>query len=227
MKKQNKPKQRSLRSKTDEQKEKFLEELAKVPVIQIACQRTGISRPTYYLWAKEDKEFKRLADKAIIEGISVVNDLAESKLINNIQQGNNTSIIFWLKHNNERFYPHRYSLDVQYSDFEVDNEYVMSFVKSLLFTYNQSPEEQERLIRKFLDSAEATDEQIKKAVIDAREKVYGDTKLDLYNKSVTMNDGIDENKTVKKGSVKKNGINVDNHLKIRGVKKHKDENGDR
>ncbi len=90
-------KKKSPQSQTKEQKERLLVELTKVPVVQIACQRIGVGRATYYSWRETDIEFRKTADKAISEGNFVINDLAESKLISNIQDGNNTSIIFWLK----------------------------------------------------------------------------------------------------------------------------------
>jgi len=90
-------KKKSPQSLTENQKERLLVELTKVPVVQIACQRIGVGRATYYSWRESDAEFRKTADKAIYEGNFVINDLAESKLISNIQDGNNTSIIFWLK----------------------------------------------------------------------------------------------------------------------------------
>lgn len=90
-------KKKSPQSQTKEQKERLLVELAKVPIVQVACQRVGIGRATYYSWREADMAFRKLADKAVTEGSLVINDLAESKLISNIQDGNNTSIIFWLK----------------------------------------------------------------------------------------------------------------------------------
>ena len=97
---------KSKNSKTNKKnatlKDKLLEHLAKYPIIQIACERTGIGRATFYRWCKEDINFSELATKALNEGKTFISDLAESKLVRNIQDGNNTSIIFWLKnHKNE------------------------------------------------------------------------------------------------------------------------------
>lgn len=88
---------KSPQSQTKEQKERLLIELTKVPIVQVACQRIGVGRATYYSWRESDADFRKLADKSVSEGNFVINDLAESKLISNIQDGNNTSIIFWLK----------------------------------------------------------------------------------------------------------------------------------
>ena len=56
-----------------------------------------MGRSTYYAWRKEDKGFARSADKALREGKGFISDMAISQLIKNIQIGNTTSIIFWLK----------------------------------------------------------------------------------------------------------------------------------
>ncbi|MFA5132225.1 MAG: hypothetical protein WC444_02770 [Candidatus Paceibacterota bacterium] len=98
------PKQKkSPQSETATQKEKLLVQLTKVPIVQIATERVGIGRSTYYAWRDTDEEFRELADKALREGNCVINDLAESRLIKNIQEGNNTSIIFWLKNHSSNY----------------------------------------------------------------------------------------------------------------------------
>lgn len=100
----NTPKQKkSPQSETATQKEKLLVQLTKVPIVQIATERVGIGRSTYYAWRDTDEEFRELADKALREGNFVINDLAESRLIRNIQDGNNTSIIFWLKNHSSNY----------------------------------------------------------------------------------------------------------------------------
>jgi len=85
------------------QKELILEQLRKVPIVQACCDRIGISRATYYRWYKEDKSFSKEADKAISEGVQLVNELAESKVISGIQDGNPTMVIFWLKNRNNAY----------------------------------------------------------------------------------------------------------------------------
>jgi len=80
------------------QKSEIIRCLKITPIIQIACQKAGIGRATYYRWRKEDKKFKRKSDIAKKNGISFINDLAESFLISKIKEGNMTAIIYWLKH---------------------------------------------------------------------------------------------------------------------------------
>lgn len=83
--------------KTDKNKQLFIEQLKTVPIIQVTCQKTNISRATFYRWREQDKKFKESADKALKEGISFINDLAESQLLSSIKDKNMTAIIFWLK----------------------------------------------------------------------------------------------------------------------------------
>lgn len=85
------------------QKQQLIDQLKKVPVIQIACEKLGISRMTYYRWHKDDEKFAEAADTALAEGSGLVNDLAESQLLSAIKNSNMTAIIFWLKHHHKAY----------------------------------------------------------------------------------------------------------------------------
>jgi len=89
--------------KRDQGKSKLLEHLKKTPIVQVACERTNVSRATYYRWRKEDKEFTKSANEAIAEGSFLVNDMAESQLMSAIRDRNLTAIIFWLKHHHSAY----------------------------------------------------------------------------------------------------------------------------
>lgn len=82
---------------------KIIEELRKVPIILVVCQKVGISRATIYRWMKEDATFEQEVDSVKKEGTQMINDLAESRLISNIQKGDNTAIIYWLKFNHPKY----------------------------------------------------------------------------------------------------------------------------
>jgi len=81
----------------------LLAQLRKTPIIQIACKNAGIARSTYYEWYKKDLVFRKEADKAMNEGIQLVNDLAESKVIAGIKDDNVTLTIFWLKNHHDTY----------------------------------------------------------------------------------------------------------------------------
>lgn len=90
-------------NKTDKNKEILLDQFRKTPVIQITCEKTGVSRMTYYRWLKEDKEFEKLALESLAEGKLLVNDLAESQLISAIKDKNMTAIMQWLRHHHPEY----------------------------------------------------------------------------------------------------------------------------
>ena len=62
-------------------------------VVSTACKNANTSRDTFYRWYKEDEEFKAKVDD--LKNVSL--DFAESKLLEQINSGNTTAIIFFLK----------------------------------------------------------------------------------------------------------------------------------
>lgn len=84
-------------------KTQVVEHLRKVPIIQIACEKVGLPRATFYRWKKQDSEFAKAIDEALITGEQLVNDMAESQLLSSIKDKNLTAIIFWLKHHHARY----------------------------------------------------------------------------------------------------------------------------
>lgn len=89
--------------KTESHKSKLIEQIKKTPIIQIACEKTGISRATYYRWRKADSDFREEVEQALIDGAALVNDMAESQLISAIRNQNMTAIIFWLKNHHKDY----------------------------------------------------------------------------------------------------------------------------
>lgn len=85
------------------EKSKLIDQLKKTPIIQIACEKAGIGRATYYRWLKDDPNFAESADNAIRHGSDLVNDMAESQLMAAIRERNLTAIIFWLKHHHPSY----------------------------------------------------------------------------------------------------------------------------
>lgn len=81
-----------------EQKKLLVEQLRKTPIVQVACEKVGVGRATFYRWLKEDSSFAKLADESIAEGNGLISDVAESQLANLIKSGNLAAISFWLKH---------------------------------------------------------------------------------------------------------------------------------
>ena len=79
-------------------KELLLSQLAKMPNIQITCEKVGVSRATYYRWRQDHKSFAESADLAIEEGTRLINDLAEGQLLALIKEKHPTGIFYWLNH---------------------------------------------------------------------------------------------------------------------------------
>ena len=89
--------------KTEKDKKIFLDNLRKIPIIQIACERSGISRATVYRWKNEDEEFAKALEEALGEGEALINDMSESQLIALIRDKSFAAIRFWLNHRHEKF----------------------------------------------------------------------------------------------------------------------------
>jgi hypothetical protein len=81
----------------------FLDELSRVPIVQFACEKTGLSRQTIYRWRKEDKEFANKMDQATENGIAFVNDMSESQLLTMIKEGKFPAVRLWLTNNHTRY----------------------------------------------------------------------------------------------------------------------------
>ena len=63
-------------------------------IVSTACNRTGISRSSFYKWYKEDEEFRKKVDE--IDNVKL--DYVETKLFKNIENEKEKSIIFYLQH---------------------------------------------------------------------------------------------------------------------------------
>lgn len=74
----------------------FLDELRKVPIVQVACEKTGVSRNSVYRWKREDKVFAKQFDDALTDGVEFVNDMSESQLLKLIKEKNFSAVRFWL-----------------------------------------------------------------------------------------------------------------------------------
>jgi len=75
-------------------KKSMIEALEKsLGIVTTACKQIGIARQTHYDWLKQDEEYKDAVDSLQ----DMVLDFAESQLHKQIQQGEVTSTIFYLK----------------------------------------------------------------------------------------------------------------------------------
>ena len=81
----------------------FLEELRKTPVVSAVCSKLGLSRQSVYRWLDKDTEFRKEYDICLSSGRDNINDLAESKIISRIQNGEMRAIEYWLDNNSTRY----------------------------------------------------------------------------------------------------------------------------
>ncbi len=89
--------------KKDKTKELLIEQLKKTPIVQIACEKIGLGRATFYRWKKENKEFAKDADEAITEGEMLITDMSESQLISLVRDKNFAAIQLWLRHHHPKY----------------------------------------------------------------------------------------------------------------------------
>ncbi len=86
-----------------EQKKLIVDQLRKIPIIQVACEKNGVARATYYRWVDEDVTFASETEEAIREGTAFINDMAESQLITLIKDQNYPAIAFWLRNRHKAY----------------------------------------------------------------------------------------------------------------------------
>lgn len=121
-------------------KKALVEQLRKTPIVQVSCEKLGISRATYYRWKKRDPKFAENTEIALQEGAQLINDMAESQLISAIKEGNLTGIIFWLK-NHHRNYSPKLEVTTRDGDIPLTEEQKILIKKSLTMAYRDNKKE--------------------------------------------------------------------------------------
>ena len=97
-------------NKTEHSKKAVLEALEQsLGIVTTACKSAGIGRTIYYEWLKTDEDFR----KKVTELENVALDFAESQLHKQINNGNSSATIFFLKTKGKRRgYVERSELDI-------------------------------------------------------------------------------------------------------------------
>lgn len=92
-------------TKTDQERSKamILEILERMPNMQSACQKAGTTRMTCWRWQKEDREFARAIAETLQVSRMIVDDAAESVIIQAINNKEPWAAKWWLSHNNTRY----------------------------------------------------------------------------------------------------------------------------
>jgi transposase len=89
--------------KRDRTQDLVLEQLRRVPIIQVAAEKVGVSRTTIYRWRDESEQYRKDLEAALAEGEALINDLGESQLLTLMKDKHWPSIQFWLRHRNPKF----------------------------------------------------------------------------------------------------------------------------
>lgn len=89
--------------KRDRAQDLVLEQLRRVPIIQVAAEKVGVSRTTIYRWRDESEQYRKDLEAALAEGEALINDLGESQLLTLMKDKHWPSIQFWLRHRNPKF----------------------------------------------------------------------------------------------------------------------------
>ncbi len=124
------------------QKAELIKQLKKTPIVEVACKKLGIGRATYYRWKKDDPKFAEEAEFALDEGSQLVNDMAESQLINAIKEGNMTGIIFWLKNHHKQYSP-KLEVTTKNGDVPLTEEQKELIRKSLAMAFSNNSDSEE------------------------------------------------------------------------------------
>lgn len=98
-------------TKTNINKKAMIKALEKsLGIVTKACEKVGISRITHYQWLKDDEEYKTSVES--VEDVAL--DFAETALHQQIEEGNPTSTIFYLKtKGKKRGYTEKQEIDIQ------------------------------------------------------------------------------------------------------------------
>jgi hypothetical protein len=105
---------------------KILEELERTPIIQVVCEKFGISRQTFYRWMNESEDNFNDVNKAMGFGVGLVNDVAESNVLTGIKNKDAAYTKYWLSHRHEAYkkpFRHRDASNDQFEQKRIETHY--------------------------------------------------------------------------------------------------------
>ena len=105
---------------------KIIEELERTPIIQVVCEKFGISRQTFYRWMNESEDSFNDVNKALGFGIGLVNDVAESNVLTGIKNKDAAYTKYWLSHRHEAYkkpFRHRDASNDQFEQKRIETHY--------------------------------------------------------------------------------------------------------
>ena len=105
---------------------KIIEELERTPIIQVVCEKFGISRQTFYRWMNESEDSFNDVNKTLGFGIGLVNDVAESNVLTGIKNKDAAYTKYWLSHRHEAYkkpFRHRDASNDQFEQKRIETHY--------------------------------------------------------------------------------------------------------
>lgn len=84
-------------------KKLFIEILEKGNTVLSACDKLDVARATFYRWKERDQVFDGKTERSIEIGQEVINDLAVTKLVQNINNGDMRAIVYQLDRRHPRY----------------------------------------------------------------------------------------------------------------------------
>lgn len=124
------------------------------PITSSVCKKIGVARSTYYRWLDEDYEFKKEAEAALEIGRNRMVDVAESKLLSRVNEGDQRAVEFYLKNNSKRYVTPTVRFVVNQHSHEIKNieEKARKATKAAEDIFRIiSIEELERIVKQFPD----------------------------------------------------------------------------
>jgi len=119
-------KRSTIEKRQEKEKKAVLEQLEKMPIIQIACERAGVGRASFYRWKNDDQDFAETAENSMSIGEQLINDMSESQLISLIKDKHAGAIRYWLEHHHSKYMHNssqRISMQNGDSSFEIITNY--------------------------------------------------------------------------------------------------------
>ena len=87
-------------------KDKFIEEVERTGIIAASCRAVGVARATVYRW-REDKKYNARVEAALALARGDWCDLAESKLLTAVKNGEPWAVRYLLESNSDRYFKPR------------------------------------------------------------------------------------------------------------------------
>ena len=165
--------------KTKEITNKLIEELERTPLVQIACDKVGISRNTFYRWIKDDEKLFAKVNEAISLGTGLVNDVAVSNVLTGIKNKDSMYTKYWL--------------DRKHPDFR--RPFIYKLESGDFLQYQRTLNEKEQALRVEQEAKEASEKlygkklaEVERSIEENQAKWFIDEKIEIQKEAQKLLD---------------------------------------